>query len=107
MLRLGASRVRIELTDFAAPRSSETVADLAQELSTDDVEVVERPDRPGGRGYYGGFCFKAFPTLGSETFEVGDGGLVDWTRKLLGNEKERLLISGMGLDRLALAPAHS
>jgi hypothetical protein len=33
--------------------------------------------------------------------EVGDGGFVDWTARLCGNRKERLLISGYGVDRLA------
>ena len=33
--------------------------------------------------------------------EVGDGGFVQWTQHLLGNRKERLLISGIGLDLLA------
>jgi hypothetical protein len=29
--------------------------------------------------------------------EIADGGFVDWTQKLLGNNKERLLISALGL----------
>jgi len=33
--------------------------------------------------------------------EIGDGGFTDWTAKLLASKKERLLISGYGLDRLA------
>jgi hypothetical protein len=32
---------------------------------------------------------------------VVDGGLVDWTRRALSNRKERLLISGTGIDRIA------
>lgn len=38
---------------------------------------------------------------GGEPQEVGDGGFVGWTRDLLSNGKERLLISGLGVDRLA------
>ena len=33
--------------------------------------------------------------------ELGDGGFTDWTAQLLGNRKERLLVSGYGVDRLA------
>jgi hypothetical protein len=33
-----------------------------------------------------------------EGIELVDGGFVDWTQKLLGNKKERLLISGTGID---------
>jgi|GEM_PF-4488011 len=29
-----------------------------------------------------------------------DGGFTDWTQKLLSNRKERLLISGLGSERL-------
>lgn len=48
-------------------------------------------------GYYKGLCYKVY--LHGE--EIGDGGFVDWTQRLLGNRKERLLISGVGVDRLA------
>jgi hypothetical protein len=34
--------------------------------------------------------------------EVGDGGMVDWSARLLNDAKERMMISGLGLDRLAL-----
>jgi hypothetical protein len=33
---------------------------------------------------------------------VGDGGDVDWTARLTSNSKERCVISGLGVDRLAL-----
>jgi hypothetical protein len=32
--------------------------------------------------------------------EVGDGGFTDWTAQLVGSRKERLLASGLGIDRL-------
>jgi hypothetical protein len=104
LVALGAN-VRIELTDFAEGKFAPMIDELRAQLAGDRVDVVDRPDRPSGRGYYEGFCFKAFPIFGDVTFEVGDGGLVDWTRGLVESEKERLLISGMGLDRLALARA--
>lgn len=33
--------------------------------------------------------------------EIGDGGDVPWTQKLLSNAKERLIISAVALQRLA------
>jgi hypothetical protein len=33
--------------------------------------------------------------------EIGDGSFTDWTARLLANAKERLLITGYGLNRLA------
>lgn len=59
--------------------------------------ITEDPSRESGRGYYAGLCFKVHAGGG----EVGDGGLTDWTARLLGNRKERQLISGYGVDRLA------
>jgi hypothetical protein len=69
------------------------------------LDVAEAPERDSGRAYYRGLCFKVFARSGAdaEMLEVGDGGFVDWTAKLLGNRKERTLISGYGIDRLALA----
>ena len=63
-------------------------------------------DRPTGRGYYRSICFKVHTRiLGSESFEIGDGGDTDWTAQLLSNRKERLLITGAGTERVAAALA--
>ena len=66
------------------------------------VEVTHDPERQRARDYYTGLCFMVCATLGAAEYEVSDGGFVDWTAALLGNRKERLLISGTGVDRLAL-----
>ena len=97
----GADDIRIELTDFDARRT--LLAAVRESLPlAPDVHVTDRPDRQAARGYYAGFCFKAFATFRGATFEVADGGHVDWTQQLLASRKERLMISGIGLDRLAL-----
>jgi hypothetical protein len=82
------------------------LAALAEEFAAvPGIDVAEAPERDSGRAYYRGLCFKVFARSGAdaEMLEVGDGGFVDWTAKLLGNRKERTLISGYGIDRLALA----
>ncbi len=38
---------------------------------------------------------------GAEWAEVGDGGFTDWAARLTASNKERLLISGVGIDRVA------
>ncbi|REK76758.1 hypothetical protein [Paenibacillus paeoniae] len=53
-------------------------------------------------GYYQGINFKLFMTNQHGNTEIGDGGFVDWTQIMLGNRKERCLISGIGLDRLLM-----
>jgi hypothetical protein len=70
------------------------------------VTVIEDRERTAGRGYYIGVCFKVCTTINDTRFEVGDGGLFDWTQKLVGSSKERLFISGVGLDRIAGALEH-
>ena len=39
--------------------------------------------------------------LGVGGYELVEGGFVDWSARLLGDRKERLLISGIGLELLA------
>ena len=46
--------------------------------------------------------FQVVVDIGGETLEVGDGGDVWWMRDLLQNNKEGLMIAGLGLERLAM-----
>jgi hypothetical protein len=66
-----------------------------------NAELIEDAERPAAAGYYAGFCFHL---LGGwpdgQLRQLADGGVVDWTAKLLGNAKERLLISGCGVEGL-------
>jgi len=52
-----------------------------------------------GLGYYEGPCFhiKAKNDRG-EAFAIADGGFVNWTRRLLGDDKERLMTSAIGSE---------
>jgi hypothetical protein len=103
LARLGAVRVRLELTrlDDALPDLTATVA--AALAGVGGASVADAPGRSSGRGYYTGLSFKVKADFGAGELEIGDGGFVDWTGKLLGNRKERLLISGYGIDRIALS----
>jgi hypothetical protein len=56
--------------------------------------------------YYRAACLSiSIETASGEVLELVDGGFSDWTQQLLANRKERLLISGVGLERLAGALA--
>lgn len=60
------------------------------------------PARTSGRGYYSDACFKIFAIDGDgEEIELADGGTTRWTADLLSNAKERLVISGIAIERLA------
>lgn len=66
-----------------------------------NAELIEDAARPAANGYYAGFCFHLLGGWpGGELLQLADGGFVDWTAKLLGNAKERLLISGCGVEGL-------
>jgi hypothetical protein len=80
--------VRIALTPLAGTLADDVCATTPINLEVDS-------SRTSGRAYYAGVCFKIFA---GET-ELGDGGFVEWTQTLLGDRKERLLISGIGSER--------
>ena len=57
-------------------------------------------ERTQGSGYYSSVGFQIFINdKRGEPVMIGDGGLTDWTQKLLANRKERCLISGIGSER--------
>ena len=60
------------------------------------IEIVEKSEKE--IGYYKGIQYKVDIKWGDKTFEIGDGGFVDWTQQLLQNKKERLLITGFGFE---------
>jgi hypothetical protein len=64
-----------------------------------EIEVIE--NKQVEQEYYRSLQFKIVipASLGSE-LEIADGGFTDWTQRLSGNRKERLLISGVGLELL-------
>ncbi|BBI36677.1 hypothetical protein [Cohnella abietis] len=64
-------------------------------------EVVIRLGSPQKENqYYKGLQFTIKTVIEGKEYYIGDGGFVDWTQKMLGAKKERLLISAIGLDRL-------
>ncbi|NEE04299.1 hypothetical protein [Phytoactinopolyspora halotolerans] len=85
------------MTDFTG-RFTRVLDELRRTL--EGACVVEDPERRGGRGYYAGLCFKVYGSRDGRRYELSDGGVVDWTQQLLQNRKERLTISGIGVERL-------
>jgi hypothetical protein len=99
----GVRRTRIRLTCLR-----ETAAALVEQVRGElaglpGVDVLEDPGRTSGRGYYTELCFKIYAGEADRPFEVGDGGFVDWSRRLTGSRRERLLITGLGVERVVEA----
>ena len=65
------------------------------------IDVDFDDERQAGRTYYTDVCFAvhAVEPDGSRS-NLSDGGFTDWTARLLADSKERLLISGLGSERL-------
>lgn len=97
---LGA-HARITVLEPAAARLLHAAQEALAPLP--GVVVDEDRERASGRGYYTGLCFKVHAVTPTREIELADGGFVDWTQRLTGNAKERLLIGGVGLDRLVMA----
>lgn len=62
-----------------------------------DIRVEEKGQ---SNNYYKGIQFKAVIVVSNNEIEITDGGFVDWTQQLLCNKKERMCISGFGLELL-------
>jgi hypothetical protein len=97
----GFAAIQLALTPLTP--AGEAIAGAVSALLAGDpvpVTVTVDHDREAGRGYYRELCFKINVRTGAEWAEVGDGGFTDWTARLTASNKERLLISGVGIDRV-------
>jgi hypothetical protein len=102
--RLGGSERFLRERGIAAPPDarhpqleSDGIAILRDEFPEAQFEVNRR--RLEGLGYYSPFAFRISPQApDGNRYPMVDGGFTDWTARLLGNRKERLLISGIGTE---------
>jgi hypothetical protein len=101
------ARLRVAITDLTGGQQAAALrAGVLEPLAAayPAVQVGFDPERSAGSTYYTAACFHLY--AGDEAgreWEIGDGGFTDWTQRLLGNAKERLLISGLGTERLCSA----
>jgi hypothetical protein len=96
--RVGPIEVRV--TSLRDRFTDALVGDVRAALPA-AVSVVADPDRQSGRGYYRDVCFKVVAHPGPDEIELGDGGCTDWAAQLTGDRKRRLLVAGLGVDRIA------
>jgi hypothetical protein len=98
------SEIRVALTDFSEGRLTATLEDQVLHPLSErcpDARCHFDPTRSAGRGYYDRVCFKVLATERSHgELELADGGPTPWTRHLLSDQKERLVVSGLGVERL-------
>jgi hypothetical protein len=100
-------RLRLAVSDFSpqvtcATLESQLLAPIRARF--ENIECVLDSERQAGRGYYDDVCFKIYAqNREGQMLELGDGGSVSWTRKLLSNSKERMVSSGIGSERVCTA----
>jgi hypothetical protein len=100
-----APRLAIEvlMTDLSGARRAVLEERLLRPVQADwsDLTAAFEDERCAGRNYYTEVCFAidAVHPDGSRS-NLSDGGFTDWTARLLADAKERLLISGLGSERL-------
>ena len=97
--------VRLRLTDLED--RGDVIEPVTDALASATVAVESWPERTAGRAYYQTLCFKIDVALDDEIVEVGDGGFVDWTARMMENRKERLLTGAVSLERLAMLSSSS
>jgi hypothetical protein len=97
--RVSAIRVRLlcrngypNATAFAL-RVKQAVLEI---LPSQEIEIIEHPPRENA--YYQGVQYKIDIDHEGRTWEIGDGGFVDWTQRLLENRKERMFTTGLGFE---------
>jgi len=94
----------VRLTDLSDGRRRAALQhDLLEQLAPAWPTVSWRLDdeRQAGRAYYAPACFAIDADhAGQAPANLVDGGLTDWTARMLSDRKERLLISGLGSERL-------
>ena len=97
--------VRVFLTDLRGDLEGRLGGAVVEPLRAEfpDVAFGFDPDRTTARGYYKtvSLDIRLVDSSGEE-LSIGDGGFTDWTAKLLGNRKERLMISALGSERLCV-----
>src|SRR5262249_16002993 len=97
-------RIDVAVTDLAS-RTPWLQSDLLDPLAARWPNATFRmdPERTSGRGYYVDACYKLVGVdADGRRIELADGGCTTWTRALISDAKERLVIGGLGVERLLI-----
>jgi len=107
--RVNPRTLRIDVTPIGPGREDILARTVIEPLAAEFpvATVVLDHERDRALEYYRDVCVQiSIDTPAGERLELVDGGFTDWTQQLLGNRKERLLTTGIGLELLsgALSP---
>ncbi len=102
--QLGFKNILIRLRDLQM-KEENRLYPIASDFIESDIksfrfERIENYPPVADQQYYQQLQFKIMLISDKNEFEIGDGGFVNWSQKLTGNKKERMLISGIGTEYL-------
>ena len=105
-LLIGTIDIKLEIIKHGGYTDSdgfiEKIIDNANDdNSNEEINIMVNTSKFNNQ-YYKGLQFKIYINFKGSDFEVVDGGFVDWSQKLLQSKKERMLVSGMGIERLLM-----
>ena len=94
--------INVKFFDYKKVDNSRLLNAIRNELSGfEDVNIKIIKNSDFGENYYGRLRFMiSIIDRNNQEFDFIDGGFTNWTAKLLNNNKERLLTSGIGSDYL-------
>ena len=94
---------RMTWSTFNSPVLADRMADSAVPAldGLAHVALSADPERDHGVGYYHGAAISVRAEEDGRVVDLGDGGVTDWTARLLGDAKERCVISCIATERLA------
>jgi hypothetical protein len=96
--------LRATLIDLSGePRYARAVSSLLERMKIEfsDTDFRVETSQATRTGYYRNLRFHIYAIQpNGQEIELLDGGDTDWTQKLLNNSKERLVISGIGTERV-------
>ncbi len=87
---------RLNLIKLYINYLSKIIIDLKDKYP--DVNFYIEMDRKGGLGYYTGSCFHIYSEENGVFIPLCDGGVPDWNSKILRDNKETSVVSGIGSE---------
>lgn len=102
-LGLAAQNIQVNITVMDKDQIEKIKSKVIDKIPAAHPFVNVDFDQHRGKGmiYYSSLCFQIYAqNISNQNFLLVDGGFTDWTQQLLGNRKERLLISAIGSERL-------
>lgn len=102
-IRFGKDRVRVELVPYSEAVLNQVRTRVVPSLTNAGTKVDVDDSLSPANDYYTDMRFKMFVReIDSREIMLVDGGFTQWTQKLLSDEKEFLLTSGLGTERVLL-----